>query len=318
MSRRLTSRLSLPWLLSLCVLVGLSAPVTAGATSSAGCENRVNDTSRKLVPCITTDDLWNHMKAFQAIADANPGPDGHPSRNSGEPGYKASVDYVAKLMKQAGYDVTIQPYTFTYTALRRDAELERGLPVCAQLHPGQRLEPGDEQWGRDRRSDQPAGGIVLPPTPTSSSASGCTAADFNGSFAGKIALIQRGGCNFGVKVLNAEAAGAAGVVIFNEGNPGRTAVISGSLLDADNNPFVPNVPVAFTSFATGQSLYTEYQAGTPPVMNLEHPRGRRPEPRPTGTSSRSPRAAIRTMSWSSMRTWTRSTVPACWTTPPAR
>jgi hypothetical protein len=33
------------------------------------------------------DDLWNHMKAFQAIADANPSPaDGHPSRNSGEPG----------------------------------------------------------------------------------------------------------------------------------------------------------------------------------------------------------------------------------------
>jgi hypothetical protein len=31
------------------------------------------------VPCIQTDDLWNHMKAFQAIADANPGPDGHPS-----------------------------------------------------------------------------------------------------------------------------------------------------------------------------------------------------------------------------------------------
>ena len=32
------------------------------------------------------------MQAFQAIADANPSPaDGHPSRNSGEPGYKASV-----------------------------------------------------------------------------------------------------------------------------------------------------------------------------------------------------------------------------------
>jgi hypothetical protein len=32
------------------------------------------------------DDLWKHMQEFQAIADANPGPDGHPSRNSGEPG----------------------------------------------------------------------------------------------------------------------------------------------------------------------------------------------------------------------------------------
>ena len=101
---------------------------------------------------------------------------------------------------------------------------------------------------------QPAGGIVLPPTPTSSSTSGCTAADFSNFTPGHIALIQRGGCNFGVKVQNAEAAGAVGVVIFNEGNPGRTAVVSGSLLDANDNPFVPNIPVAFTSFAIGQSL----------------------------------------------------------------
>ena len=66
--------------------------------------------------CVQTADLWNHMKAFQKIANQNPGPDGHPSRNSGEPGYRASVDYVASLMRQAGYDVTIQPYKFLYYA----------------------------------------------------------------------------------------------------------------------------------------------------------------------------------------------------------
>jgi hypothetical protein len=31
------------------------------------------------------------MQAFQAIADANPGLDGHPSRNSGELGYLKSA-----------------------------------------------------------------------------------------------------------------------------------------------------------------------------------------------------------------------------------
>src|ERR1041385_3531460 len=96
--------------------VALLAPSSAGAVSSAACNARVNDTPKKLVPCIRTDDLWSHMRAFQAIADANPGADGHPSRNSGEPGYKASVDYVANLMRKAGYDVTIQPYTFEYTS----------------------------------------------------------------------------------------------------------------------------------------------------------------------------------------------------------
>jgi Zn-dependent M28 family amino/carboxypeptidase len=89
----------------------------------------VNDTPSKLLPCITTDDLWNHMKKFQAIADANPSPaDGHPSRNSGEPGYKASADYVAQVMKDAGYNVTIQQYTFTYYAYT-------GIPAFSQTSP---------------------------------------------------------------------------------------------------------------------------------------------------------------------------------------
>ncbi len=71
-------------------------------------------------------------------------------------------------------------------------------------------------------------------------------------------LIQRGTCNYGVKVLNAQAAGASGVVIFNEGNPDRTDVIDGSLLDANNNPILPKIPVAFTSFAIGKHLYDQY------------------------------------------------------------
>ena len=64
--------------------------------SSEDCHERVNNTPGKLLPCIRTDDLWHHMRVFQAIANAHPGPDGHPSRNSGEPGYKASADYVAQ------------------------------------------------------------------------------------------------------------------------------------------------------------------------------------------------------------------------------
>src|SRR4029453_19261475 len=113
-SRRPRSRMVLLW----AVVVGLvllAAP-SAGAAPPANCDTQVNDTPSKLVACITTDDLWNHMRAFQAIADANPGPDGHASRNSGEPGYKASVDYVARLMRAAGYDVKIQTYKFFYFA----------------------------------------------------------------------------------------------------------------------------------------------------------------------------------------------------------
>jgi hypothetical protein len=254
--------------LPLCVAAGFVVPANASAITPAECDAQVNDTPGKLIPCIQQDDLWHHMQQFQAIANANPGPDGHPSRNSGEPGYKASVDYVAKLMGEAGYSVAIQPYTFTYSSYV-------GTPTWSEVSPTARSfnlvtdwNPGTSNGDATNAEIQPAGGIVLPPTPTSSSTSGCTAADFSGSFAGKIALIQRGGCNFGVKVLNAQAAGAVGVVIFNEGNPGRTAVVNGSLVDANNNPFVPTIPVAFTSFDIGQSLYNEYQAGSTPTMNL--------------------------------------------------
>ena len=82
-------------------------------------------------------------------------------------------------------------------------------------------------------------------------------------------MIQRGTCTFGTKVLNATAAGASGVVIFNEGQPGRDGVFSGSMVDSNNDPFVASIPVAFTSFATGLSLYNEANSATPPVMNLE-------------------------------------------------
>ena len=244
----------------------------SGAAAPAQCGTQVNDTPSKLLPCIKKADLWNIMKDFQAIADANPGPDGHPSRNSGEPGYKASVDYVASAMEAAGYDVTIQPYTFEYYAYK-------GTPSFSEVSPTAHDYVLLTDWGPGKSigiaagAIQPAGGIVLPPTPTSSSTSGCTASDFTGFVPGRVALIQRGSCNFGVKVLNAKAAGASGVIIFNEGNPGRTGLLIGSLLDAAGNPFIPTIPVAFTTFGVGQSLYNQYQQavqlGTPlPTVNL--------------------------------------------------
>jgi Peptidase family M28/PA domain len=270
MQERLRLRRPRSWLLLLCaaVGVGLLAVPTASAITSAQCDARVNDTPSKLVECVQTADLWNHMKAFQKIANQNPGPDGHPSRNSGEPGYRASVDYVARLMQQAGYDVTIQPYKFLYYAYL-------GIPTFTEVSPTPHTYTLNNDWGPGQSTGtanaaiQPAGGIVLPPDPNgSTSTSGCTAADFSGFTAGRIALIQRGGCNFGVKVQNAQAAKASGVIIFNEGNPGRTDLLIGSLVDAAGNPIVPTIPVAFITFAGGTALLDQYRSGPAPVMNI--------------------------------------------------
>src|SRR6476646_2908043 len=202
-------------LLGVIPVLALFAVPNAAAITPAQCDAQVNDTPSKLIPCIQQGDLWRHMQKFQAIANANPSPaDGHPSRNSGEPGYKASADYVASVMTAAGYDVTLQKYPITYYAFT-------AIPSFAETSPAAHTYALNDEWGPGQSTGtanaaiQPAGGIVIPPTAESSSTSGCTSADFSGFATGRIALIQRGGCNFGVKILNAEAAHASGVIIFN-------------------------------------------------------------------------------------------------------
>jgi peptidase M28-like protein/PA domain-containing protein len=250
------------------VVLCLIAAPSASAITSSQCDTQVNDTPSKLIPCIQQADLWKHMQKFQAIANANPSPaDGHPSRNSGEPGYKASADYVASVMTAAGYDVTEQRYPITYYAFT-------AIPTFSEVSPTSHSYVLNDEWGPGQSTGhvnaaiQPARGIILPPTQLTSSTSGCTSADFTGFTAGRVALIQRGGCNFGVKILNAEAAHAAGVIIFNEGNPGRTDLLVGSIIDAAGNPFVPTIPVAFTTFAAGTALLSEYQNGPAPVVDI--------------------------------------------------
>src|SRR6476646_1353400 len=231
MPQSMRSRFWHAWLLPVCVVAGLFVPTTAGAAStSTACINRVNDTPRKVVDCVRTDDLWNHMKALQGIADANPGPDGHPSRNAGKPGYKASVDYVANLMQQAGYNVTIQTYQFPYSSFIGTPTFSDSSPSAHDFTLVDEWNPGPSQGDTTGATVQAVGGIVDPPTDQPSSASGCNyPGDFAGFTPGNIALIQRGTCTFQQKIDNAVAAQASGVIIFNEGNPGvpgRTGVFN--------------------------------------------------------------------------------------------
>ena len=174
-----TAAVAVTWSLS---LVGPSAP---GATSSAdairtACTQRANNTPERLVACVTKDDLWAHMVKFQQIADANPGADGHPSRNSGEPGYKASADYVADVMRAAGYDVTLQEYKFHYFSFVGTPVMREDSPTPHTFGLGTEFNPG-QVVGTTTAALRPAGGIVVPATPTPTSASGCSAADSNPS-----------------------------------------------------------------------------------------------------------------------------------------
>lgn len=260
------------FLFSALATVGLSLflPMTSvvAEPSDKACEARKNNSAEKLVECIRKDALWQHMINFQAIGDANPGPDGHSSRNSGEPGYLASVNYVANIMRKAGYKVSIQTYPFNYGVYTSVPVMKQLSPTATNYVPGVDWTPvSPSQLSGTTHSVtaqiQAVGGIVIPATPTPTSQSGCSAADFVGFVPGRIALIQRGTCNFSVKVANAQAAGASGVIIFNEGNPGRTGTGAGTL-----GSLISTIPVdVYSSFAVGANLYAQSLAG-PTIITM--------------------------------------------------
>src|SRR3954451_6880709 len=142
------------WLLPLsAAVVMLAVPAGASAAAPKDCDKRNNDTPKKLVECIQTNDLWAHMVNLENIAKAYPGPDGKPSRNSGEPGYKASADYVANLMNQAGYDVTIQTYKFDYYAYT-------GVPAFSETSPVAHDYVLSDEWGPGQTTGTVTGGTL--------------------------------------------------------------------------------------------------------------------------------------------------------------
>lgn len=177
--------------------------------------------SKKLRDAVTVNGILQHERAFQGIANANGG-----TRASGTPGYDASVAYVKQRLQKAGYKVTEQSFDFAFFRELGPASLSQVSPTAKDYETETFEYSGS---GTVTAKLQEVKDNLVPPTPAPSSTAGCEAADFAGFTAGNVALIQRGGCDFGVKVDNAAAAGAKAVIIFNEGQPGRTGLMAGTL-----------------------------------------------------------------------------------------
>ena len=77
---------------------------------------------------------------------------------------------------------------------------------------------------------------------------GCEPGDFAGYVPGTIALISRGGCTFAAKATNADAAGAIGVIIYNN--------IPGNLNGTLGNGFTLDIPVTSVTLDVGLQLST--------------------------------------------------------------
>ncbi|WP_082096454.1 M28 family metallopeptidase [Demequina gelatinilytica] len=216
----------------------------AASAGSESCDTRVNNTTKKLLECVSGEGAYAHLAALQEIADANGG-----TRASSTPGFDASAAYVVGVMEDAGYDVSIEPFTFDYFEELSPATLAQdGVDYEYFGEPGFATM---EYSGSGTATGLPVGvDLMVPPgVEANSSTSGCEAEDFNGFPDGAIAVLQRGSCSFFLKAYNAELAGAVGVVIYNEGQPGREVNFAGTL-----GGLGVTIPVVGASYDVGRAL----------------------------------------------------------------
>ncbi|HEX7135313.1 MAG TPA: M28 family metallopeptidase [Iamia sp.] len=221
-------------------------PRDGGPFKDFACLFRNNNTPEKLTDCVGIDGVRRHQRALQLIADHNDG-----TRASGTPGYETSVDYVAFLLRAAGYEVTIDPFEFFLFEPVGPSALEQTAPT-----PTTYVE--DEDFGLLDQTDP--GDVTAAVTPVdvqlglgNTATSACEPEDFTGFPAGNIALIQRGVCTFEQKIENAAAAGASAAVLFNQGNtadPERNGIPAVTF----GNGNTSGIPALGTTYALGAEL----------------------------------------------------------------
>jgi Zn-dependent M28 family amino/carboxypeptidase len=252
--------------------VALSLP-SAGGAAPPGCANRTNTTYQALLDCVTLEGVRAHQAEFQAIADANGG-----TRAAATPGYDASVDYVVEVLEEAGWSVELHQFDFTvaqpivqHTPLPATTHESGGVTgsvlgtVTASVTPVDINLTGDRAntSGCDGAFAEAAVGAPLTADPAGPD-------DFAGFTAGNIALIQRGGCSFALKVANAEAAGAGAIILFNQGNtPERSGVLTNiTAVPPAGSAFTTiTVPIVGASFAAGELLARAGSTATVAVVN---------------------------------------------------
>jgi Zn-dependent M28 family amino/carboxypeptidase len=222
-------------LLGVLMALGLVLGVVAAAPAGAD--------TKSLPSLVKTSNIRKHQKALQQISDANGG-----NRAVGSPGYEISVKYVKDQLKRAGYKPVEQEFNYPYYEQTAPTVFEQVSPnakaYAETTDAGATGDFGTFDFSGNGDVTAPIG-VVDP----DSADSGCEAADFAGFTAGNIALVKRGTCFFEDKARNAVAAGAVGILIYNDAaDPTREGPVVGTL----GVPFT--IPAAGPSAAVGQEL----------------------------------------------------------------
>ncbi|MDN4160747.1 M20/M25/M40 family metallo-hydrolase [Nocardioides abyssi] len=218
------------------------APTTAQAPAQAAAKATPAKQVKALVSSVNGPGVRKHLVALERIGDK------HGSRASGTPGYRASKNYVVDQLRKAGYHPQVQSFDFAFFQVTAPPVLERTTPDPTTFVEGTDFDILEYSGSGDVTAT--VEGVDLALDDIENSTSGCEAEDFAGFTAGNIALVRRGTCDFAVKVVNAQDAGAAAVILMNQGN-GEDR--SGPYLGTLGGP-VGTVPAVTTSFAVGSEL----------------------------------------------------------------
>ncbi len=182
---------------------------------------------------VTVDAMMGHLAKLQEIADEHGG-----SRAVGTPGYDSSVDYVANVLRDKGFDVQLPEFqTKVFTS--KDPVLTVG---------GANVTSHVLQFSAGTPPNGVSGPLVAGPADETP---GCAPADYNGlPVKGAVVLVDRGSCHFSEKESIAAKLGALALVIADNVDEGKM----GGTLGQDGNVTIPVVSV---SKADGARLRAE-------------------------------------------------------------
>jgi Zn-dependent M28 family amino/carboxypeptidase len=207
------------------LLAGCSSPPQAPPAAAP-------NLSRDLAPRVTADRMFTHLHALQDIANANKG-----SRADGTPGYDASVEYVAKALRDRGFDVSTPQFDRLYP-------VSPGKPTLTVAGGSYQVDQASQLVRT------PPGGLTGPPVrPTRGS--GCAVGDYPATLPpGAIAVVDDTDCSVVDKQNSAVAKGAAALIVISAPNsqgPPPTLFNSGYFKQL-------KVPVAVVGSSGGSAL----------------------------------------------------------------
>ncbi|MPZ91144.1 MAG: M28 family peptidase [Actinobacteria bacterium] len=174
------------------------SPSPSVSTSPSGLTARLQE-------AVTVDGVTRHLEEFQRIADENGG-----NRYTATPGHEESAAYVARVLRNAGYEVSFDRFDVTVYEENAPSVLQRRAPSRTFFE-----NSADFTTFNFSPSGSVTGRLTsVGVTPETDGLGGCEESAFSGFPSGDIALVQAGPCTLTDQVLNAQDAGASAALVM--------------------------------------------------------------------------------------------------------